>query len=89
MVAPDSFEGDVHAFLAFAGCPDDHSIDINDRFVEKRLGLLTPDIHSRRMNGRSQRVQIIRREPATKISGCRGIRNRIRSNRVQQSFVVA
>jgi hypothetical protein len=50
MIAPDSFEGDVHSFLAFTGCSDDDSIDINDRFVKKLLGLLTPDILSRGMN---------------------------------------
>ena len=46
MVAPDLFAGDIHAFLALTGCSDDDTIDINDRFMEKRLGLLPPDVQS-------------------------------------------
>ncbi len=51
MIAPDLLIRDVHAFLAFTGCPDDDSIDINDRFVEELVWLLTPHNQSRGMNG--------------------------------------
>ena len=51
MIAPDLLIRDVHAFLAFTGCPDDDSININDRFVEELVWLLTPNVESRGMNG--------------------------------------
>jgi len=43
MVAPEAVVSDVHALLAFGVGLGDGAISVDDRFIEKLLGLLSPD----------------------------------------------
>ena len=67
----------VHALLALAVSRRDGAVHVNDRFLEKRLRLLRPNVASGVVDLVLQGVDLLRRKPTAKVTRRRRIINRL------------
>jgi hypothetical protein len=81
---------EIHAFFALAGRLDDDAVSIDAcDLIGQRWTSVLPDLDARVVDRVHQGPDIVRPKATTEVPGCRRVRNRSGTERVQEDPVVA
>ena len=90
MVTPPAVVADVHSLLALGIGLHDGAIGVQDRLIEKRVGLLSPDPQPRFIDGVHQGEDIgLGREAAAEVPGGRRVGDSFGSQGIEVDLIVA
>ena len=89
MVAPGAVVGDVDALLALGVGGDEGAVDVDDRLVEERVGLLFPDAESGLVDGVHEVEDVTAAEPAAEVARGGRVGDPLGAQGIEVDLVVA